>query len=192
MPTIDEVNAQLESIDGWTKFLSRREINELPNVLWPKERIEQFGGGTYEGKRGVLVATNRRLIFLDKGLIRLKVEDFPYDKVTSAQVETGLIWGKLTILASGNKAVIDNMPKDQARSLGDHVRRRLNKPSPQQPGPERGTPSDDVVSQLERLAKLRQQGLLTDQEFVAQKRRLLGAPAARPAGPTRPRPRFDF
>lgn len=191
MPTMDEVHAQLERIDGWTKFFSRREINELPNVLWPNERIEQFGGGTYEGKRGVLVATNRRLIFLDKGLIRLKVEDFPYDKVTSVQVETGLIMGKLTILGSGNKAVIDSVPKDQARQLGDHVRRRLNKPAAQA-GSDRAADGDDVVSQLERLAKLRQQGLLTDQEFTLQKRRLMGTSPPRPSGTPRPKPRSGY
>lgn len=185
MPTIDEVLDQLDGIDGWTKFVSRREINELPNVLWPNERIEQFGGGTYEGKSGVLVATNRRLIFLDKGLIRLKVEDFPYDKITSIRVETGLLQGKLTIMGSGNDAVIDRVPKDQAQRLGDHVRRRLNKAA-QPPAADRSG-GGDVVSQLERLAKLRQQGLLTDQEFAAQKRRLLGASPPRPGGPPRPK-----
>ncbi len=36
-------------------------------------------------------------------------------------------------------------------------------------------PAVDVVSQLERLAALRQQGLLTDVEFEAQKAKLLGS-----------------
>lgn len=34
---------------------------------------------------------------------------------------------------------------------------------------------DDPVEQLERLARLKQQGVLTDDEFAEQKRRLLGA-----------------
>lgn len=33
---------------------------------------------------------------------------------------------------------------------------------------------DDVVTQLERLGALKQQGLLTDEEFAAQKAKLLG------------------
>ncbi len=36
-------------------------------------------------------------------------------------------------------------------------------------------PSNDVVSQLERLAKLRDSGILTDEEFAAQKMKILSA-----------------
>lgn len=35
-------------------------------------------------------------------------------------------------------------------------------------------PQDDLVSQLEALAKLRDQGILTDEEFTAKKTQLLG------------------
>ena len=34
--------------------------------------------------------------------------------------------------------------------------------------------SDDMVEQLERLAKLRQDGILTEEEFAAQKAKILG------------------
>jgi hypothetical protein len=36
------------------------------------------------------------------------------------------------------------------------------------------TPSDDPVDRLERLAKLKADGILTEEEFDAQKRRILG------------------
>jgi hypothetical protein len=35
-------------------------------------------------------------------------------------------------------------------------------------------PQDDLVSQLEALAKLRDQGILTDEEFTAKKAQILG------------------
>ena len=35
-------------------------------------------------------------------------------------------------------------------------------------------PQQDVVSQLERLAALKEQGILTDEEFQAQKAKILG------------------
>jgi ribonuclease D len=53
-------------------------------------------------------------------------------------------------------------------------------PPPQQyapPPPQQVAPppsSEDVVSQLERLGALKAQGLLTDEEFNAQKAKLLG------------------
>lgn len=46
--------------------------------------------------------------------------------------------------------------------------------SPMAPPTPPGGPAGDVVSQLERLAALHRSGALTDQEFAAQKARLLG------------------
>jgi len=40
--------------------------------------------------------------------------------------------------------------------------------------PSAPSPSEDVITQLERLGALKAQGLLTDEEFAAQKARLLG------------------
>jgi hypothetical protein len=34
---------------------------------------------------------------------------------------------------------------------------------------------DDMVTQLQKLAQLKEQGILTDEEFAAQKQKLLGA-----------------
>jgi Short C-terminal domain len=45
---------------------------------------------------------------------------------------------------------------------------------PPQAAPGEGGVSDDTVAQLERLGKLKQEGILTDEEFAAQKAKLLG------------------
>ena len=47
-------------------------------------------------------------------------------------------------------------------------------PPEQAPPPPAEPPQDDVVSQLERLAALKDQGILTEEEFAAQKAKLLG------------------
>ena len=45
-------------------------------------------------------------------------------------------------------------------------------PAPSAPPPPAGT--DDLINQLERLGQLRASGVLTEDEFAAQKARLLG------------------
>ncbi len=40
--------------------------------------------------------------------------------------------------------------------------------------PSAPSPTEDVITQLERLGALRAQGLLTEEEFAAQKTRLMG------------------
>jgi hypothetical protein len=45
---------------------------------------------------------------------------------------------------------------------------------PPEPAPEPAAPQQDVVSQLRELAQLRDDGILTEEEFAAQKAKLLG------------------
>lgn len=48
-------------------------------------------------------------------------------------------------------------------------------PAPAAPAPAPAAAGeDDLIDQLERLGKLREQGILTDEEFAAQKAKLLG------------------
>ncbi len=178
MPTLEQIRLQIKSIDGLSTLLGKREIKELPNILWENENVENLIQGTYNNGNGILVATNTRLIFIDKGLVfGLKVEDFPYDKISSIQYSTGLLLGKLTIFASGNKAVIDNVDKQRVRIFGDVVRNKISSKdtveTPTNQSQQKKDNSDDVVSKLERLAKLKEQGILTEEEFNQQKLKIL-------------------
>lgn len=216
MPTLEDVQKQIAAIEGGSRFIPRKEVKELPGVLGPDERVEQLTPGFYHGGLGLLVATNRRLIFLDKGMLYgLRVEDFHYDRISSIQYKTGLLLGEITIFASGNRAEISQVEKQMVRQFGDYVRSRIDRPPPL-PAPPPALPvpplttqvsatagsapttlpmsayappaaipppvpavpvdasADDVIiSKLERLAALKQQGILTEQEFLEQKARIL-------------------
>lgn len=161
-----------------SKYLGRKELKELPSILWEDEVPKHIVQGIYEGGSGVLVATNKRLIFIDKGIFSLKVEDFPYDKITSIQYSIGFILGEITIYASGNKAKITHIEKDVVRPFADWVRNYINtgakeeKETVQSQAP--STHTNTVIEQLKELAKLKEQGILTEEEFQAQKAKILG------------------
>lgn len=178
MPTLDEVKAQVQKLQGFDRFIAKKEIKELPNILWENEQVENLILGFYNNGNGILVGTSKRLIFIDKGLISLKVEDFPYDKITSIQYETGWVFGKLTIFSSGNKAVIDNVEKNQTKAFGEWVRARISSNTQNQiqtpPQTQTQPNGDDTIAKLEKLAKLKEQGILTQEEFDSQKAKILG------------------
>jgi Short C-terminal domain len=44
----------------------------------------------------------------------------------------------------------------------------------QQPAPAAASPQDDTIAQLTKLGELKAQGILTEEEFAAQKAKLLG------------------
>ncbi|HEX2022516.1 MAG TPA: PH domain-containing protein, partial [Candidatus Thermoplasmatota archaeon] len=87
-----------------SRMLVKRELRALPHVLFPDEEIATMAAGAYEGKSGLLVATTKRVLFLDVGIGRERVEEFPYERIQGVEVETGLLGGKLTVFASGNRA----------------------------------------------------------------------------------------
>jgi Bacterial PH domain/Short C-terminal domain len=177
VPDLTEVRDQVDHLDGGSKFLGRKEIKELPSILWEDEHIERLIQGTYSGGNGLLVATNKRLVFVDKGMTKLKVEDFPYDKISSIQYKTGMLLGEIVIFSSGNKAEIKNVDKQGCRNFAESVRARVTAASEhasyKEPVAQPAGDGGDVFSQIERLGRMRDQGLLTDEEFQAQKQKLL-------------------
>ncbi|MFW2072626.1 PH domain-containing protein [Acinetobacter gerneri] len=181
MPTIEQIKSQLSHISGVESLFGRKEIKELPSILWDDEIVEGMITGTYHNGIAALFATNKRLIFVDKGLIfGLKVEDFPYDKVTSVQYETGILMGKITIFTSGNKAVLKDADKALTKVFAESVRAKINNingniTTKVQPinTPQTELSMDEKLNQLERLQKLRDSGILTDDELSIQKSKIL-------------------
>jgi len=168
-----EIRTQIQSLglDNSSAFWGRKEINELPEILNIDESIDNIIQGTYNNGQGILVSTNRRLVFVDKGLLYgLKVEDFPLDKITSIQYETGMVFGKVKIHTSGNTANIENVDKNSARKFAEFIRNKLSEPKPTVIT---SKPEPDVLEQLAKLGKLHESGILSEQEFSEQKKKLL-------------------
>lgn len=177
MPTLEQVREKVKNLDGCSRFLGKWEINELPKILWEDEDILRLSDGVYNQGLGIVVATNKRILFLNKGILSSQIEDFAYNKISSIQCNKGIALASLVIYTAGNKAVIDSMGKEDAQYFADCIRARISqedKAVNSQQGNNNIANNDDVVSKLERLAKLKEQGLLTDEEFAQQKAKILG------------------
>lgn len=157
----------------------RRELRKLPELLQHGEQVLTMASGIYAKVAGLLVATDRRVMFLGVGMARSTIEDFPYERISSVQHEVYVLSGNITIFASGNRAEIVNvLPRQRAREVADEVRRRLAGgqsagPHPGGPAPPRDRQGDDVLDKLRRLGELRDAGVLTEQEFEHKKAQLL-------------------
>lgn len=170
---LNDIKAEIKSLNlsNISTFFGRKEINELPQILAENEKIDHIIQGTYNNGNGILVSTNRRLVFIDKGMIYgLKVEDFPLEKISSIQYETGLILGKVKIHTSGNIASIDNVEKASSRIFAEFVRDKLSKPK--EPIAQ-NSQEPNILEQIEKLGKLKDSGILTEAEFSEQKAKLL-------------------
>ncbi len=167
------IDLQLEKIGFAKSFMGRREVAELPKIIGEDEEIFALVQGNYNEKIGILVATNKRLLFVDKGLIYgMKVEDFGLDKITSIQYETGILFGEIKILASGNTAKISQVTNAEAKTFSEKVRAKLSETKKTTSHTVINQPLD-VADQLLKLSKLKDQGILTQEEFDTQKQKLL-------------------
>ncbi|MFC3347308.1 PH domain-containing protein [Streptomyces echinoruber] len=170
-PDIDAAAAKLNNTFG-----SKREIQRLPEVLWEGETVEMLATGVYGKGNGLVAMTNQRLIFLKHGVLSQQVEDFPYNRISSVQWSGGLIMGTLIVFASGNKAEIKQVPKDQGRALADQLRARLaagGAPAAPAAGASAPAGAPDVASRLQTLDQLRASGAITDEEYRDRRARIL-------------------
>lgn len=172
-----------------TRLGSKREIRKLVEHLWEGERVQRMTSGTYSGGMGLVVLTDRRLIFLKDGWMSQTSEDFPLERVSSIQWSAGLIHGTIIVFASGNKAEITAVPKPDGKEIVDLIRARLTgqaagpqsgvsmptppaQVSPASP-PQSAADPDQIFRQLRQLGELRESGVLTAEEFDAKKAELL-------------------
>ncbi len=97
------VKDQIRKIGKFHKWFVGKELRALPNILVEGEEIGFLTSG-YDGKRNttLVVATNKRLMVLDSGLVYGSDDRvFPYSKINSIRGERGLIFGKLRISTAG-------------------------------------------------------------------------------------------
>lgn len=89
----------------------------------------------------------------------------------------GLLRGmaRTAVVAGTATAVSNNVSRRQARRWANEESQQYEQPQQyeqyQQPD---SAPADDTVAQLQQLAQLKDQGILTQEEFDAKKKQILG------------------
>jgi len=161
------------------KFLVRKEIRRLPELLDPGEALVTACSGTYENHNGLLAVTDRRVLFVEEGMVRKKLEEFHYGRISSAQRSSGMLTATLTIITSGNKSTIKNIvPKVRADEIVTYISGRITGDIARSTAShvveaEGGAVVDNPVAKIRQLAELRDAGVLSDEEFEAKKAELL-------------------
>lgn len=175
--TVETVKAKIAELKLSDVMFAGKEIKALPGILKPNEVLLAATKGWYKNGVGLLCATASRIIFINKGIFSLKVEEFSLKSVSSISSETGLITAKIKIFASGNNAEIEQAPKPDAKRFVDEVSKMLEaREQPrvvQEVSNNQQKSNEDIYEQLEKLAALKDKGIVTEEEFLAKKAQLL-------------------
>lgn len=151
-------------------------LEGLKEHLEKGETISKYVVGLFEGKMfgkdtlrdGILASTDKRIVFYAKKMFSgFEMEVFPYQNISSIEMSKGLTGYKISMFTSGNSATMKMINHGDVPSFIQDVKSKIGKKESSQ------LSQDDVIDKLERLAKLKEQGILTEAEFLEQKRRIL-------------------
>jgi hypothetical protein len=165
--------AAREKLGAPGRLFGRKELRHLGNLLRSSEHVEAIGQGQFQGKQGLVVLTNERLFFLEKSLMSETLEQFELGAISSLTVSKKPTGETLQIFASGPTSDIKSMSHGHGDAIERAFRtvRQSGRPATATaPAPVAG---DDPITQIERLAALRDRGLLSNDEFETKKAELI-------------------
>lgn len=172
------IDEQIAKLGDFDQYFTKKEIKYLPELINDGENILAMTSGFLDGNTWLIVVTDRRLLFLDKGMIYgLKQVEMPLDKISGISHKIGMLMGQISVMTSGGTQKIENILKTDvpkiARIISDLTSRENKTSTKVAPSISSNNSEDDFISKLERLAKLKEQGILTEEEFFSQKARIL-------------------
>lgn len=179
---LKEEFSRLSKIVGDSPFGTKKEFFHLPHILNTEEKPVAVASGMMDNNTWLITLTNQRVIFLDKGMFfGIKQVDVRLSDIVSVGGKTGLMFGEIQVSTSGQDYVIKNVLKNVVvpfTNLINETRNNLHKQtSPQASVPDstgKDTLSfDDRMDKIERLADMKEEGILTEEEFQQQKQRIL-------------------
>lgn len=97
MVSIANVDSMLTKVGMVNKYWGRAEVRELCRILTEDEEIIGAVNGRYEGGWALLVATNKRLLLIDKKLWFLGLEDIRYDMIAELDFRGALLDATISI-----------------------------------------------------------------------------------------------
>lgn len=144
------VREQLNQIHFNTSSWGRSEVAELPDILLEGETISECVNGIYEGGFALLVATNLRVLLIDKKPLNyLTVEDLRFDMINEIDYSHRLLGAHITI-ATGSKTLrFRSYNQPRLRKLIGHVQHCMAEAKQRQ--------SQHAEGQNEHLARINQQ-----------------------------------
>jgi hypothetical protein len=160
--------SRISKAGGWL------ELRHLRNLLTATETVRELGQGVWEDDQGLIVLSDERLFFFDKTLTGATTLEFPVSAITSVTVGKKRTGETLAITVAGNVSTITRMMHGQGDAISRAFRQtRVTSASTIGNAPTTtAVPSD--ADELEKLASLRDRGILTDEEFQAKKAQILG------------------
>lgn len=178
-----KIKNELEMLHANLSMFTKGEIKELPYLISEDEQITAITDAQFVNTldAGVLVATPKRMISVSKGMFgAAKINIYPNENIQSVSFVTHPRSPIIKLHLEERIVEFEcYMDKEDAEKFYDTIKNIYNNSQEEFPkqigtaGKSISVSSEEVFNQLEKLGKLRENGILTDAEFAEQKKKLL-------------------
>ena len=165
------------------------EIQRIANRLVKDEKVifvarqSRFKPGGSKGSPATFFVTSQRLIVRNPSMMGMR-EDFSsvnYDKISSLNVKKGFFSSTLKIMAEGFAGDIDAIDKKKAEKIMSYIEEKMNQATTSAVQSRTNTTttitsnpqSSSAADELTKLARLKEQGILSEAEFNQMKQEIL-------------------
>lgn len=173
MATEQEIKEKVLELNFLSRLFARFEISEIKNVVGVDESIVMIAQGKYHNEGVIVIATDLRVILLNKRFLTgMKVEDFNYADIESIEYFVGPFFGSISIVTEGKETEIRRIFAKSAKKFAETLRSMVTAAKKAE-AVTLSMKIDDNISKLERLQKLKNDGILTPEEFDKEKHNIL-------------------
>jgi hypothetical protein len=131
MKRLNSIQKELALAGVPKRVLKAAEVQALVNVMHSDEEIQGCIQGLYAEGLGLVVATNTRLLIINKSFLWSRVEDESYAMINSILYKQGLILGKVLLSTRAREytfTVLKSDPIQSFMSLIDSKMRTQTRP----------------------------------------------------------------
>ncbi len=176
---LKEIKNQMKQVNANLSVFTRGEIKELPHILGLEEPILAITDAQFLNTvdAGILLVTPKRIVSVSKAMFKpVKVSEFTNETINEVSFVKNFISPVIKIHT--NEKIVEFecfYDKQDAEIFYGFIEKIYNKEKFQkQQDTIKAVSTDTVLEQLEKLAQLRENGILTEEEFAEQKQKLLG------------------
>lgn len=194
---LDEIKDQIVALNARLSVLANEEVNELDKVLERDERLIAIAEciDLQSKREGIIFSTQKRVVFMDKKFLGGVVKnEFTFQNIISIDQEENLLYSVLKVNTRGGMAGFKLHNKSDGRTFCNLISGHLNyaersmnqqprqpqslyqnmaAPTPQSSSNTSKESPEMIFEQLEKLGKLKEMGVLSEEEFSSQKAKLL-------------------
>ena len=168
---LEQIKEQFKQAGVSDLFGTKKEVKVLPELLDDSEVVVYATSGFVDKGTVLIVVTEKRLIFVNRGLIYgTDFKEIPFDHINAVSYSKGIMFAKISITNGADTTVIDSVAKETAPIFVDKLKKAISEVNQ--------TTSngsfDNSINDLRNLKQLLDDGIITQDDFDAKKKQILG------------------